>query len=292
MQTLKPFPQFASTSTSDAFGGSLLINRPPIGDSIYHAVTFKLERRFSAGLSVSAHYTISKLIDTAGVGNGNAFNDPSAFRDIYNTRLERAVSSWDVPQRLVVNYAYELPFGKGKKLLNSNKVLDKIAGGWTVFSVHTFQSGLPVTVGGPDLSRLAGAGPSRANVVNGVDPRLSLDQSRANARDYDPRCACTKPWFNTAAFTSAPQFTIPNGPRNLPTVRQDTLRNWDMSVTKKISIHEKFNAILSGNFFNILNQVTFGAPNGTVTSNVFGSAAGMSGSYGPRRVEVGAKLTF
>ncbi|MBM3767397.1 MAG: TonB-dependent receptor [Acidobacteria bacterium] len=279
MQLLKPFPRFAAAATANAYGGSLNYLRPPVGDSIYHAVTFKLERRFSKGLSLNAHYTISKLIDIGGVGNGNAFNDNSALRDIYNVRLERSVSAWDIPQRLVINYAYDLPFGK-----------NRFVGGWTIFSVHTLESGRAIAVGGGQQSRLAGAEPARANVVAGVKAKMPRAQSIANARNFDPRCACTQPWFNTAAFAVAPEFTIPNGPRFLPDVRSDLVKNWDLSITKKVALTERVNFVLSGDAFNVLNMVYFGAPNGNPTSNTFGSTAGVSAA--PRRLQVGAKITF
>lgn len=290
-QLLKPFPQFAGSSTADYYGGSLAYFRPPVGDSIYHAVTFKVERRFTKGLSVSGHYTISKLIDVGGVGNGNAFNDPSALRDIYNARLERSLSAWDVPQRLVVTYSYELPFGKGKQFLNRGGALTRIVGGWSLFSFHTWERGRPVNIGGPDLSRLAGAGPSRASVVYGQKDAYPLDVSIANAKDYNPLCGCTKPWFNPAAFTSTPEFQIPNGPRFLPDVRGGSPINWDLSLDKKFKIYERLTFALHGSFFNFLNQVYMSGPSViSVNQANFGSAGGV-GSL-PRRIEVGAKLTF
>lgn len=289
MQLLKPFPQFAPVSTANAYGSSLLRYRPPVGDSIYHAVTFKVDKRLSQGLSLQAHYTISKLIDIGGVGNGNAFNDPSALRDIYNIRLERSLSAWDVPQRLIVNYNWELPFGKGKWFLKgASGVLNHVAGGWSVHSIHTWQSGRAVAVGGTDLSRLAGAGPSRVDVVPGVEPRFDLSLSRQNARDWDPRTQASKPWFNPLAFAQSREFTIPNGPRLLPTVRGDNVRNWDFSVRKSIRVNERFRVQGSGEFFNFLNQTTFGVASTSVTSTTFGSASASSG----RNVQLGLKLSF
>lgn len=289
MQLLKPFPQFANPATANAYGGSLLYFRPPVGDSIYHGATFKVERRFSQGLSVFAHYTVSKLIDIGGVGNGNAFNDPSALRDIYNIRLERSLSAWDVPQRLVVSYSYELPFGKGKRFAVNNPILDRVIGGWTLMSIHSWERGRPVAVGGPDLSRIAGAGPSRVTVVPGVKAEIPLEEARRRARDWSPVCNCTPPWFNTAAFTTTPEFVLPNGPRFLPDVRQDNPRNWDLSLDKRIRINERFSATLQARFYNVLNQVYFAAPNGSVTSNTFGSVGVGSA---PRRGQIGAKITF
>jgi len=290
-QLLKPFPQLANPSTANAFGGSLAYFRPPVGDSIYHAVTLQIERRFTKGLSVNAHYTFSKLIDVGGVGNGAAFTDPSALRDIYNVRLERSLGAFDVPQRLIVTYAYDLPFGKGTKLLNRNSWLDRIVGGWSLLGFHALESGRPVALGGPDLSRIAGASPSRLSVMPGIQAALPYDVSIANARSYDPRCGCTQPWFNPAAFSATPEFTIPNGPRFLPNIRGGFTRNWDLSLDKKIRITERVRFVLEGRFFNVLNQVTFAGPSvTTINSANFGSSPSVSSD--PRRVELGGKFNF
>nr|MCU0247040.1 hypothetical protein [Bryobacter sp.] len=257
----------------------------------YHAMTIRFERRLSQGLSVSTHYTFSKLIDIGGVGNGNAFNDPSALRDIYNPRLERAVSTWDVPQRLIISYSYELPFGKGKKFLNSsNRLVDLLAGGWSIFAFHTYESGRPVVIGGPDLSRLAGASPSRASVVAGVDPRIDYAQAVQNARNWSPACNCTPPWFNTKAFSTTPEFVIPNGPRNMPNLRQDWTRNVDMNIEKRVRLTEKVGMMLQFRGFNVFNNVWFAGPNGTVNSATFGSVTAVNSPA--RRLEVGAKINF
>ena len=291
-QLLKPFPQFANPgSTADAFGGSLNYSRPTVGDSIYHAATIGFQRRFARGLGVSAHYTWSKLLDTGGTGNGAAFTDPSALRDIYNPRLERSLSSFDVPHRFILSYSCDLPFGKGRRYGSHGRWLDTLAGGWSLFGFHTLQSGLPVAVGGPDLSRIAGASPSRASVVAGIDPAYPQAQSIANARAYDPVCNCTKPWFNPAAFTTTPQFAIPNGPRFLPGIRSGFQRGWDLTATKSIPVTERIKLGIQAQFFNLLNNVVFAGPSvTTVNSANFGSATGVSSD--PRRIEVGGKITF
>lgn len=289
-QLLKPFPQFASNTSANYYGGSLFYSRPPIGDSIYHGITFRVDRRFSGGLSASAFYTYSKLIDTGGVGNGAAFTDPSGIRDIYNIRLERAVSTWDVPHRAVLNLHYELPFGKGRKFLNHGGLLNQVAGGWELLTVNTWESGRPISVGGPDISRLASTGPSRVTVVAGVNPTIDLGAAEQNARNYDPSCQCTGLWFNPAAFTRTPEFVIPNGPRTLPTVRSDHIRNWDMTVNKRFRLREGIDFVTVGHFFNLLNSVYFGAPTTDVTSQNFGHNALPVNN--PRRIELGGKLTF
>jgi outer membrane receptor protein involved in Fe transport len=292
MQLLKPYPLFGGPTTANAYGNTMIFFRPPVGDSIYHAATFRFERRFTKGFSINAHYTISKLLDTGGAGNGAAFLDPSALRDVNNRRLERSVGSFDVPQRLVVMYSVDLPFGKGKQFFNDvPKWTNMIIGGWNLFSFHTWERGLPINVGTTDLSRLAGDGPSRVTVQPGVDPKYSLDQSIANARDFNPACQCTQPWFNPAAFTVNREFVVPNGPRFLPNIRQGNLVNWDMSLYKSLAITERFRFQLQARAFNLLNQTRFTGP--TVinpASANFGSAGTEAGN--PRRLEIGARVTF
>jgi len=288
---LKPYSQFASPTTANAYGGSVVYYRPPVGDSIYHAVTFRVDRRFSQGFSLGAHYTISKVLETGGGGNGIAFLDPAGIRDTYNVRLERSVGSFDVPQRAVILFSAHMPFGKGKKFFNQNKLADRFIGNWQVFSNTNIQAGLPINVGGPDISRIAGASPSRASVVSGVQAAYPLDVSIANSRDWSNACGCTKPWFNPAAFSTTPEFTIPNGPRFLPNVREGWLRTTDVNLQKSVVLGERFRASLQLRAFNVFNQVSFGGPSViTVGQANFGSAGGVVDNA--RRVEVGLKIYF
>jgi hypothetical protein len=170
-------------------------------------------------------------------------------------------------------------------------LLDRALSGWQLVGIHIAQSGLPVNIGGSDLSRIAGASPSRASIVPGVKDSFDYDVSVANARAYNPNCGCTLPWFNPAAFTTTPQFVLPNGPRFLPDVRQGFLRNWDLTLTKNVRINDRMRFGLQAKFYNLLNQVTFAGPSViTVGSSNFGSAGGVNSS--PRSMEVGGKLYF
>lgn len=291
LQLLKPYPQFASPTTANAFGGSLIYFRPPVADSIYHAVTFRYDRRFSRGFSLGAHYTISKVLETGGGGNGIAFLDPAGIRDTYNIRLERSAGSFDVPQRAVITFSSQLPFGRGKKFLNKSKLANRFIGNWQFFSNTTLQAGLPINVGGPDLSRIAGANPSRASVVPGIQAALPLSESIANSRAWNNACGCTGPWFNPAAFRATPEFSIPDGPRFLPNVREGWLRSTDVNLQKSVFLTEKLRMSLQLRAFNVLNQVSFSGPSViTVGQANFGSAGGVVGNE--RRAEIGAKLYF
>jgi hypothetical protein len=98
-------------------------------------------------------YTAGKLIDDSS--SAVAFLGPiaGARLDAYNRGLEKAVSSMDVSQRMVITYIYELPFGKAKPFLSAlPKVLNFVVSGWQVNGITTFQTGAPLVIGVPQNS--------------------------------------------------------------------------------------------------------------------------------------------
>src|SRR6185436_6744439 len=123
------------------------------GDSYYHGAIVQLRRRLEKGLDFGLSYTFSKSIDnmsvdpvaaTSGGGLGNNSRTPTDVRDF---ALDRAVSDFDNTHVLVVNSRYELPFGNGRKFLNSLPgALDHVLGGWTLTGIYTYQSGEPYTI--------------------------------------------------------------------------------------------------------------------------------------------------
>src|SRR5206468_8196952 len=86
-QLLRPFPRF----TTVAF------YRNNVGHSTYHSFQSRLERRFSKGLTLTAAYTFSKLIDDAGaVFDAAILTGPAAVfqaADSFNRRLEKDESN-------------------------------------------------------------------------------------------------------------------------------------------------------------------------------------------------------
>jgi len=257
--TLRYFPQFTSVG-----GMASWVN------SNYHALTVRVEKRLSGGLSLLLAYTNSKLIDD-NLGNGT--NTASQFagggnntvQDWDNLRAERAISSNDLPQRLVASVSWQLPLPKsGSALLRS------IAGGWQFNPILTLQSGNPIGVTAPAPA----FGGNRPNVVgdpNSVTPTLDR-------------------WFNTAAFTVIPPFTFGNAPRNLPRTRTDGLFNLDISIQKSFRFRERVRAQLRIEAFNATNTPTFGTPGTNVGSTQFGVVNSTESS--PRDLQLGLKVYF
>lgn len=266
-QLLRPFPRFTTVS----------LYRNNVGNTNYNALQAKIEQRFSKGLSFLASYTRSKLIDEASsvfdasILTGPVANFPVA--DSFNRKLERDVSSGDIPNVFVASFTYELPFGKGKRF-NPRGVAGKFLEGWEVAGVLTLQSGLPLAVTqATNFNAFAGYGTQRPNRIS--DPNLPASQQT------------TAQFFDTGAFTLAPQFTLGNSSRN--PVRGPHYNNADVAIIKRTSFGESRNLEFRAEIFNLTNTPPLGAPNTVFGSPGFGS---ITSAGDPRVIQFGLKINF
>ena len=256
-QLLKPFPRFTNVT----------FYRNNVGNTNYNALHAKLEERFDHGLSFLVSYTRSKLIDEASsvfdasILTGPIANFPVA--DSFNRRLERDLSTGDIPNVFVASFTYELPFGRGKKY-----------GGFELAGVVQLQSGIPLAVTQvTNFNAFAGFGTQRPNLV--TDPNLPSSE-RTTTR-----------FFNTAAFTIAPQFTIGNSSRN--PVRGPQYRNADIALIKRTYFGEDVNIEFRAEVFNLTNTPPLGAPATIAGAAGFGT---ITSAGDPRVLQFGLKVNF
>ncbi len=246
----------------------------PSGKANYNALSVKLQRRFSKGLTYLFGYTWSRSIDT---GSAIRVHDTDTLfpQDSSNLRAERGRSSFDVAHRSVTSLLYDLPVGKGRRFLNGGGVADKIIGGWQVGSIFTLQTGFPETVvTGSDRSN-TGIGYDRPNATG---PSAVLPRSERNVER----------WFNTDAFATQPVGTFGNAGRN--TVTLPGLVQWDFSLHKEFRVVE--NQALQFRFeaFNFANHPNWGKPDITRTSATFGKIR--STRTNMREMQVALKYMF
>src|SRR4029434_8643234 len=168
-----------------------------IGNSIYHALQLKAERRMALGLTFLTAYTWSKSIsgpnDIGGqVGGGNFIGAP---QDVFNLRADRSVSGFDLPHRFVQTVLYDVPFFRG-----THGAMRALLACWQVSTILTFQSGFPAPV--TNNVDTTGTGiSSRPDSVSGQNGNLPGDE-----RTW-------LKWFNTAAFAEAPFGRFGTSPR-------------------------------------------------------------------------------
>ena len=260
-QLLKPFPRFTTVS----------FYRNNVGNTNFHALQMKLEKRLSQGLSLLASYTRSKLIDDASsvfdasILTGPVANFPVA--DSFNRKLERDVSTGDIPNVVTVSGTYELPF-KWRGLLG------RFGNDWELAGLMSLQSGVPLAITqATNFNAFAGFGTQRPNLIG--NPTLPSAQRS------------TVTFFNPQAFTIAPQFTLGSSSRN--PVRGASYRNADLALIKRMRLRESIQLEFRAEVFNVTNTPPLAAPNVVLGTAGFGS---ITSAGDPRVVQFALKLNF
>ena len=239
------------------------------GTSIYHAVTFKTERRFDGHHSFNIAYTLSKSKDDASSPGATAFesNVPQDVRNIFPG--EHALSSFDHRHQFVASGSYQLPFFEGV-----GGAIEALAGGWRVNAIITLQSGAPFTVNlGQDRANI-GSGPAQRPDQIG-DPNLAADQRSPDR------------WFNTAAFGLQAPFTFGSAGRNsvfapgLATVDLSILNRWDVGAQGRLEFRWEV--------FNLLNRANFDVPNRIFGTPNFGR---IFSAQNAREIQFGLRYSF
>lgn len=256
-QLLRPYPQYSGITRL----------APTFGNSVYHAAQFQLEKRTSIGVTAIVSYTIAKNISDLN----NADN-------AYNRQNERALSSLDVPQRLTISAAWDLPVGKGRKFGTDLPTgWDLLVGGWMLSTFDTFQAGFPLSFG---LARCtAGANSCRPNAVgNPAEGVTGSIESRLSQ------------YFNTAAFAQPADFTYGNVGPMIGTVRSPGMNNMNVTLSKTFPIKERWRVEFRGSMYNFLNHPVFSAPNTTLGNADFGRVLNQA-NLG-RQMEFMAKILF
>ena len=266
-QLLRPYPMYTTVSQY----------RNNVGTTFYQGGYVKLEQRLSKGLSFLVSYTRSKLVDDASsvfdasILTGPVANYPVA--DSFNRRRERDYSIGDIPHILAASAVWELPFGEGRAR-NPGGVLGAVVNDWMLSGVMTLQSGNPTAVTqATNNNAFAGFGTQRPNLSG--NPTLPADE-RSPAR-----------WFNTTAFSVAPQFTLGSATRN--PVRGPGYRSLDLSLARRLSLPGAHAIELRVEAFNVTNTTAFGAPNGSFGSAGFGT---ITTAGDPRVIQLAAKFLF
>ncbi|MEK7404684.1 MAG: hypothetical protein AAB225_06210, partial [Acidobacteriota bacterium] len=260
-QNYKPSTQFGS-----------IMHYGNYAHNSHHSGTLRLEKRSAAGLSFNAFYTLGRtLADTDAEGTGSGIT-------YYNRRLEKARTNYDLRHRFVSVMIYELPFGRGRRLLNRGGVLNHLAGGWELTWVQTFQAGTPFTASFSGSPNRYLPGASRPDILtSAADARVADWEIGPNRFPTSAQ----NPYLKFDAFAYPAAFTPGALGRN--TFEGPGLNWTQVSLGKwwKIGERCRFQFRLDGNNFPI-KQANFSNPNSSYNRNspgTFGRMTGVQGSF-------------
>ena len=260
-QALRPYPQFG---TITVLGGRVGIDR-------YNSLQTKLTRRFARGLTLMASFFWSKNLTNVG----NAQNP-------YNWGGEVSPSALTLPLDFRTSLAYDLPFGKGKPLMNTtNPVLNAVLGGWQVVFFMERGSGTPLTITASNTLSAYGF-TKRANLVPGVP--VTLDTSSSG---FNP---AVNLYINPAAFANPATYALGNTARTLSWLSGPGTSSEAGSINKRFNIfRERASMKIGADFMNPFNFVRWGNPVTSLTASNFGA---ITTSQPGRRIQLNVQIRF
>ena len=279
------------------------------------------------GLSLLAGYTWAHALDQVSLNRG--LNPQNS----YEPRAEYATSDLDIRHRFTLSVSYQIPGIKSPAQLLQ---------GWEVNSIFTWQTGLPWGVidgyaNGNDISltgeysdrwNFAGKPSDFKTSINGgipfttdftYNPLTNTATGNQACLNQQPSGVALADWVSNlqsfGCFTEGSGVLTPPMPGTFGTMRRNLFRgpgyrNWDFSLVKNFTIHERFVVQFRGEFFNILNHPNFTNPYGVggqlgavdpSSPGNFGfsgetpdvaAANPVMGSGGPRAIQLGLKLKF
>lgn len=275
-----PYPNFTN----------IYINSDWHGYSNYNAFNTKFEHRTSS-LAVTAVYTWAKSMDdkSAAAGVGASGAGYQGFMDNHNPQLDYGPSDFDVNQRFVASYVYDLPIGRGKKILGTaNRAADILVGGWELTGITTFQSGFPFGINASDPLGYTGSIAPRASYIPGCDIHGGTMAPFQR--------------LNMSCFYQSAPGVYGNTGRNF--LRQPGINNFDIGLQKSVTLTEQMRIAFRVDTFNTFNHhqyaisvgglATGGSGGGSAIQNGLGDTlAGKITSASPGRViQLSGKLYF
>ncbi len=280
--------------------------------SMYNGLQVKIDRRFTSGLSITSSFSWQK-----GMAYYNGGDDDGFYGFYLNGQYHRnwGLNDFNRTVEFVQSYVYQLPFGQGKRFLNSGpRGLNKIIGGWQIEGILTVMTGLPFTVTySSTYLNLAQGG---TNTPEQVGPATIL---------YGINTASNggSPWFNTSAFapppcqSATPSAACPTGAADqAPGAAQQVgnvgrnsmigpgFFNLNAALAKTTQFGERVAMQLRLETVNTTNTPQFANPNascctannanfGYVTSTLSsGSGSVNAGTGAPRSIQLAVKFTF
>jgi hypothetical protein len=279
-QSLRPFPQYLTVNS--LFAG--------FGTSWYDAMQLKVERRFGA-YQLMSNYTWSKSLAYGHFRQVFTQGGTAAPQDYNNVRDAKSYMPFDIPHVLNILSSFDLPFGKGRKFLNTNNpAVTVLASGWTLSTAQVYRKGTLIqaaTPGNPLGNGVLFAPQTKANrgsgpIRTGID-RTTLDPNNPSIR-----------FFNAGAYTAAPQFTLGTAAFFDSAFRQPAVLSENISLVKRTTLvnNDKNPIVLTwrADAFNLFNRTNFGGIIGTVGNINFGRPTGPQ--HGPRLITMGLRLEF
>jgi hypothetical protein len=294
-----PSPGFSFFPNPYVLYSSMLTN---LSNASYNALQIDVRKRTQSGIQIQANYTFSKSLSDALAVRGL-----EAQLDNSNPSIERARSPFDVTHQFKINHSIPLPFGPGHRFNSSNRVLSRVAEGWSISGFAVVQSGPPVSI----LSARGTLNRGSRSGNNTVDTALDLGQLQAvsgqfmtgngpyfiNPKNIGPDTRGVAP---DGAQPFAGQIFFNPQPGSLGSLQRRILsgpwyENYNVAVLKRTRITERQSIEFRADAYNVFNHPNFFAGDTNVNNLNFGKITSQyvtNDGSGPRLLQFGLFYRF
>jgi hypothetical protein len=261
-----------------------------VGSMRYDALQAVLQKRYSSGLQYQVAYTYSKcMTDNSGYYGtwGDTQGQPASpyYQNLYNPHADWAPCYFDSTHIVSAYAVYELPFGRGKRFANNApKVIDEVAGGWSVNPIVSLHTGFPLALydfgDDPTGTGSRGLRPDCNGQSHVFGRKPAFDPTSGNFTGYQ--------WFDPTAYSKAPIGQFGNCPAQGP-IRGPGYADLDLSLQKDFHVTESMKFQFRADFVNAFNHVNLNTP----SSTALGSGMGLiNTSQDPRNIQFALKFYF
>ncbi len=223
------------------------------GNGNFNSMQLSLKRRLSGGVQLQSEYMWSHALNDGMIGAGES----TAPQNSNDRRGGKGNSNYDIRHTLTSNFLWELPFGQGRRFLNSGGFAGALLGGWDLSGIWATRTGrmLLITVTRSSKDLIDGnSSNQRPDLVSGVS--------------FYPETQTLGQWLNRAAFAVPAKGKWGNLGRNIAT--GPGVNQWDMALQKTMKVSEAHRISFRAEFFNIFNRPHFGSPGTNISSSSFG----------------------
>lgn len=265
------------------------------GNSSYHSLQVQAIRRFSRGIQFGVAFTHSKAMDYI---EGDSTSSSTVAYYLNRAVWNYGIAGYDRPNILTFHFLWDVP---RLSRIAPNRFVKAVFDGWQVSDITSFISGPPMAITmktSPGVNFTGGGdGNERPLVV--ANPNLPSSQRSVNQ------------WYNLAAFaepipvdpktcttSGCPPITWVNfGDASSMPIRGPGTNNWNTSVFKNFTIHERLHFQLRGEAYNTFNHTQFKGVGTTIQYNAAGQnttvgAGTVTSARDARYLQLALRLMF
>jgi hypothetical protein len=274
------------------------------GSSWYNALLVSLNKRFSHGLQAQVSYTWAKDLSST-FGSTTGPNGGEVTGNQNNLASGYGPDNFVRPQRLVINYSYQLP-----KIRYNSVFAQQVVNGWSIQGVTIFQTGHYLTVTYDNGTSVYGTTTDRAELSGTCTPGQYVNSGSVTSKltNYvnttcfmappiiggeEPGPAAGGVCATVLADGNCPAEATGFGNAGVGILRGPSELNFDFSLFKHFPLHrlkESADLEFRSEFFNVFNHPLFQDPDTNLGDPTFGQ---ITNTYGnPRIVQLALKLTF